>query len=153
MGKFKNNAERIRYLNQKEEEIADRQENNLVLDFDQAIKDENIKKIEIKLLGKTYFLPHKMPFNFSTFFLRNCYKKVKGEWTIIMEDDKVPVFLRLMFGDYFIKNIENSGDNRISLEFVMAKIVPQVMKAWGYDMEGSPERIKDTQKKNQTLDS
>lgn len=146
---FENNAERLAYLNDKENEIAKRQEKNLVLDFDEALKEENKKQIEVKLLGKIYFLPIKMPFNFSTFFLRNCYKKIKGEWVIAMDEDKVLPFIELMFGKKFIYQIEKAKDNRISLEFVMSNIVPKIMDKWGYSMNQSPEKIKELQKKMQ----
>lgn len=146
---FENNAERLAYLNDKENEIAKRQEKNLVLDFDEALKEENKKQIEVKLLGKTYFLPTKMPFNFSTFFLRNCYKKIKGEWFIAMDEDKVLPFIELMFGKKFIYQIEKAKDNRISLEFVMSNIVPKIMDKWGYSMNQSPEKIRELQKKMQ----
>ena len=132
-----NNADRIKFLNEKQEEITERQSNNLVLDFDQALKEENKQKIEIKLLGRTYFLPKKMPFNFSTFFLRNCYKKIKGQWTIIMDDDKIMPFIELMFGKKFIENLEKSRDNRISLMFVYQNIVPKILDEWGYHMDTS----------------
>jgi hypothetical protein len=137
--RFKNNAERMAYLNQKESEIAERQEKNLVLDFDKALEEETKSQIEIKLLGRSYFLPTEMPFNFSTFFLRNCYKKIKGQWTVLMPEDKVLPFIELMFGKKFINQIENSKDNRISLEFVMRNIVPKVMEQWGYKMNNSKE--------------
>ena len=132
-----NNADRIKFLNEKQEEITERQSNNLVLDFDQALKEENKQKIEIKLLGRTYFLPKKMPFNFSTFFLRNCYKKIKGQWTVVMDDDKIMPFIELMFGKKFIENLENSRDNRISMMFVYEKIVPKILDQWGYNMDTS----------------
>jgi len=134
---LKNNADRIKFLDEKQEEITERQSNNLVLDFDQALREENKQKIEIKLLGKTYFLPKKMPFNFSTFFLRFCYKKIKGQWTVIMDDDKIMPFIELMFGKRFIENLEKSRDNRISMMFVYEKIVPKILNEWGYHMDAS----------------
>jgi hypothetical protein len=136
---LKNNADRIKFLNKKQEEITERQSNNLVLDFDQALKEENKEKIEINLLGKTYFLPKKMPFNFSTFFLRSCYGKNKksGEWEVSMTDDKILPFIELMFGKRFIENLEKSRDNRISMMFVYEKIVPKILNEWGYHMDTS----------------
>lgn len=142
--KFQNNADRIKYLNEKQDEIAQNQEKNLVFDFDEALKEDNKQKIEIKLLGKTYYLPMKMPFSFSTFFLRHCYKQIRGEWTVAFEDKYMMPFIELMFGKKFLDDLEKARDNRISLMFVYEHIVPKVMKQWGYNVNPN------TQKKIQT---
>jgi hypothetical protein len=137
---FKNNAERIAYLEDKQKEITDRQENNLVFDFDDALKEDNKRKIEIKLLNKTYFLPIKMPFSFSTFFLRHCYRKINGKWTVAFEDKYLMPFLELMFGKKFLDDLERARDNRISMMFVYEKIVPKIMKEWGYDVNPDDQK-------------
>lgn len=144
---FKDNNDRIKYLTEKQEEISKRQENNLVLDFDQALKEANKKQIEIKLLGKTYFLPSEMPFNFSTFFLRHCYKKVKGQFLVMMPEDKMLEFLELMFGRRFIQSLENSNNSNVSMLFVFQNIVPKVLKQWGYDTDVDPKQFEEIQKK------
>lgn len=144
---FKDNIDRIKYLTEKQEEISTRQENNLVLDFDQALKEANKKQIEIKLLGKTYFLPSEMPFNFSTFFLRHCYKKVKGQFIVMMPEDKMLEFLELMFGRRFVQSLENSNNSNVSMLFVFQNIVPKVLKEWGYDTDVDPKQLEEIQKK------
>lgn len=150
---FKNNDDRIKYLTEKQNEISERQENNLVLDFDQAIKEANKKQIEIKLLDKTYFLPSEMPFNFSTFFLRHCYKKVKGQFVVMMPEDKMLEFLELMFGKRFIQSLENSNNCNVSMLFVFQNIVPTVLREWGYDTNVDPKQLEEIQKKMLIQDS
>lgn len=138
-GRFKNNAERIAYLNKKHEEIKTNQENDLVLDFDNALEEEKKKvgKIIINFMGKSFELPKKMPFNFSTFFLRNCYKKIKNEWVVIFPEDKVLEYLELMFGKVFIDTLNNAKNRDVSIDFVFKNIVPSIMKEWGYKIDTS----------------
>jgi hypothetical protein len=145
--KFKNNAERIEYLDKKHEEIKENQENNLVLDFDEAIEEEKNKagKIVIKMLGKVFELPKKMPFNFSTFFLRNCYKKIDGEFVVVFPENKILEYLELMFGSEFINTLNNEKYSDISIDFIFKNIVPDVMKVWGYKVD--TKRNKEIQKK------
>ena len=138
--KFKDNAERIQYLENKQAEIAQNQEDNLVFDFDEALKEDSKQKIEIRLLEKTYYLPQKMPFSFSTFFLRHCYRKINGKWTIAFEDKYLMPFLELMFGRKFLDDLERSRDNRISMMFVYEQIVPKIMKEWGYNVNPNDQK-------------
>jgi len=147
--RFKNNVERIEYLNKKHEEIKENQENNLVLDFDKALEEEKSKskKIQINFMNEVFLIPYKMPFNFSTFFLRHCYKKINGKWTIVMPEDKVLLYLELMFGKKFMSKLEEAKDPFISQQFVFENIVPKIMKTWGYDIDTDPEKIKEIQKK------
>lgn len=143
--KFANNQERLEYLNNKQNEIAQKQEDGLVIDFDRAIM-ENKKTIKVKFLNKIYHLPAEMPFNFSTFFLRNCVTKGKnGQMLINIPDDKVIEFIELMFGVDFVNAVENCKDNKISINLIMQIIAPPVLKEWGYDTKATPEMQKKTQ--------
>lgn len=139
--KFKNNEDRIKYLDEKHEEIKKNQEDDLVLDFDKALEEEKAKssKIIIKLMGCEFKLPKKMPFNFSTFFLRNCYKKIEGQWVIVMPEDKVLEYIELMFGKDFINKLEQKN-NDISIDFIFKNVVPGIMKQWGYDVDTSKNK-------------
>lgn len=132
-----NNEEKIDFLNKKTDEIGKAQENTLLVDFDQALEEEKEETLTIKILGEYYILPGKMPFNFSTFFLRNCYKKIKGKQQFVMEENQIVPFLELMFGKKFVKKLEETDDNRISTNFIFEKIVPKIMSAWGQDIDTS----------------
>lgn len=131
--RFKNNEDRIKYLNEKEQEMIKDQEAELFIDFDKAIQENKKKSIIVNFLNKNYYLPIKMPFNFSTFFLRNCLTKEKGVTLVDIPDDKVLEFIKLMFGEVFFKSLEDSKDSGISLSLVFDKLVPPILKQWGYD--------------------
>lgn len=135
--KFKNNNERIAYLNQKHEEILENQESSLLIDFDAALKEEEAKGYKIKVLEKYFYIPAAMPFNFSTFFLRHCYKRIKGKMVVTIPEDKMMDFLKLMFGNDFLICLENSNNRNLSIDFVYKKIIPVIMKSWGYNMDNS----------------
>jgi hypothetical protein len=148
MDKFDNNNDRIQYLNSKQEEIESNQVDTLVLDFDEALKEEEakIKKVKIVIAGKEYNIPSKMPFQFSTFFLRHCYKKVKGRWTITMQEDKVLPFLEKMLGKKFIMDFENSNNTALSIDFIFTKIVPKIMGTWGIDVNNAQSKFQNEKK-------
>jgi len=141
------NEKRLELLENKFEEIKERQESELTYDFDKAL-EEYVKKKErftVRFLGKIYELPQSVPFNFSTFFLRYCVKKVGGQQIVSIPDDKILQFIKLMFGQKFLVALETSNDVNVSIEFVNETIVPLVMKQWGYDIDN--ENVKDLQKK------
>jgi len=142
-----NNDERIKYLNEKHKEISDRQEKELYIDFDEALQDEQKKEeyITIKLLNKKYKIPSKMPFNFSTFFLRYCYKRVGKKYAVVMPEEKMQEFLELMLPKQLFIDIYKSKEQCISTEFIWGKIVPKIMSLWGYDI--NPEKAKELEKK------
>jgi len=145
--KNKINEERISQLNEKVEEIKERQESELTCDFDKAL-DEYVnsnKKFTVRFLGKIYELPNSMPFNFQTFFLRHCYKKIDGKMVIIMPDDKIFMFIKLMFGGKFLTALEQTNNVHVTLNFVNKVIIPRVMQEWGYDINNKD--VKELEKK------
>jgi hypothetical protein len=149
LNRFENNAERIAYLEDKHEEMKINKEKDLILDFDKALEEEknSSSKIKIKLIGKYYDLPRDIPFNFSTFLLRNCYKRVGGKTIMFIPDDKVFQFLELMFGKNFIMDIEKSKNRDISITFIFDNIVPEIMKQWGQQVDFKSQAAQGYQKK------
>jgi len=143
--KFKNNEERLAYLNTKQDEIAVRQEGELLIDFDKALEESKEEQIKVKFLNKYYQVPTSMPFNFSIFFLRNCYKKVNGKMTVVVPDEYLVKFITMMFGNDFMTALENTKDVRITMGIVFSKIVPAILDKWGYNVDTTK------QKKIQTL--
>ncbi len=129
------NQERINQLNEKVEEIKERQESELTYDFDEALKEyaASKNKLTIRFLGKIYELSSRMPFNFSTFFLRYCYKKIDGKMVVILPEDKVLRFIELMFGREFLTALERSNNVNVSLDFVTNNIIPNILNSWGYE--------------------
>jgi hypothetical protein len=147
MSKFKSNEERMEYLNNKQNEIALRQEGSLVIDFDKALEEAQEDSISVKFMGKHYLVPSSMPFNFSIFFLRNCYKKVNGKMVVAVPDEHLVKFITMMFGNEFMVALENAKDVRVTMSKVFSSIVPDILGAWGYDIDTG----KKDQKKIQTL--
>jgi len=144
---FQNNEERLKFLNEKCDEIKERQLEELEFDFDEALNEYSKEKsFKVKFANKIFTLPMSMPFNFSTFFLRYCYKKIDGKMIFTVPDEHFYKFLELMFGREFLTSLERS---RASINFVFETIVPKVMSKWGYDIDSS--KNKDIQKKMKML--
>lgn len=140
--RFENNTERLDYLNRKQEEIANRQEEELVLDFDEALREENKKKFKVKVNGISYDMPRDMPISFQTFLIRKCYKKIKGAWQLVLpEEDALYTFIDKMFGEKFLRDIERSKNRALSLSFLYNDIIPAVFKQWGLDLDTSTSNI------------
>lgn len=141
------NEERLKYLEEQHEKISTNQENKLLIDFDEAYKEElDDSYFEIKINNKIFQIPSEMPFNFNTFFLRHCLKKVKGKNIVIIPDDKIMTFYELMFGNELVEDLE-ANNNKYSSNFIMTKIVPVILKQWGLDTDASQEKIDELQKK------
>lgn len=140
--KFKDNNERLEYLNKKQTEIAENQEKELVLDFDEALREESKKTFKVKLNGISYDMPKDMPMSFSTYLVRKCYKKIKGEWHIVMPDqDNLYMFIEKMFGKKFMMDIERSNNKALSMTFVFNTIVPGVFAQWKVPLNTSNSNI------------
>lgn len=140
--RFKDNNERIRYLDQKQDEIAKRQGNELILDYDEALKEETKKDLKIKINNKYYNVPSTVPLSFSTYFLRNCYKRINGKETFVFNDQKqMMVIIDRIFGKSLIYDLEKSNNRNISLTFIFERIIPDVMKYWGISVDTKTSNI------------
>lgn len=145
--KFTNNEERENFLEEKFEEIQEIQEADLLVDFDQAIKEKAEKPLYIKFIGKTFEVPRKMPFKFATFFFRYCYKKEHGKIKIDVPEERLFQFMQLMFGNDFLTSIERNKKN-ISLELVFDVISVPILDKWGYGIDQKKKAMhNNTQKK------
>lgn len=143
--KFQNNEERGKYLDEKFEEIQEAQEADLLLDFDKAIEEKKENPYKIKFIGKYYDVPRQMPFNFATFFFRYCYKKINGKITIDVPEDKIFMFIQLMFGNEMIKALENNKQ-RVGIDMVFDKLALVILEKWGYGIK-SKKNNNSTEKK------
>ena len=130
--KVVSNEERVAFLNAKAEEICKREEDELVLDFDQALAEKAQKPIKVRFQGKVYNVPAQMPFNFAMFFFRNCYKKVGGNMQVQVPEEKLPQFVELMFGKEFLNTVENTD---VPMNFVFETIAQSIMAKWGYETQ------------------
>ena len=123
------NQERIAALNRAAQAESQAQAENLVVDFDNALKEWRGKNEphKVKFLGRTFDVPREKPFAYALFVSRHCIKKVDGKTMFIVDDDKVEEFYRLMFGDEFLEALLESN---VDYQFVMENIVPNILSLW-----------------------
>ena len=140
--KFKDNAERMQYLNDKQDEIAKMQEDELVLDYDEALKEEASKTLKIKMNGKVYEAPGKMPFSFSTLLIRKCFKKVNGKQLFSFDDySTMTEIIEKIFGKKFMHEVDKSVNKNISLEWLFRTVIPDIMGKWGMPIDTKDSNI------------
>lgn len=144
-----NNKEREELLDNKLNELSENQSENLVIDFDQAIKEEQEKIIQIIFDNKKWDLPHKMPFSFAMFFFRNCLKKQNNKTVVEIPDDLTLVFIEKMFGKKFYESLIESNIN-FSFDLLFKNLAFKILKSWGIDMD-SPEAQKKIQEMKKNL--
>lgn len=136
-----NNKEREKLLDNKLSELANEQSGNLVIDFDQAIEEEQKKVLEVIFDGITYKLSYKMPFSFAMFFFRNCFKQKDNKTVIEIPEDLTLNFIEKMFGKDFYNALMESNKS-FSFDLIFKNLAFKVLKAWGIDMDSE-----ETQKK------
>lgn len=126
------NEEKIAFLNAKTEELSSHQEEELVTDYDEALKEyqEENKPHKIKFKGKIFSIPSSMPFSFGLFYMRHCIKKRDGKTIFEIPDDKLSEFIEKMFGKEFLDTLDQSVD--IDVNFVVGILIPDIMDRWGY---------------------
>ncbi len=133
--KLTTNEDRIAFLNAKTEELSVQQEEELVADYDAALKEyqEKNKPHKVKFKGKVFDVPRSIPFAFSLFYMRNCIKKENGATIFFIPDDKQGEFLEKMFGPKFLAVLEESDD--VELNFIFSTLVADIMGKWGYNIK------------------
>ena len=136
-----NNKEKEEFLDQQLDNLANQQEQELLIDFDEIIEEEKAQGLKIKFNKKIYTIPSKMPFSFAMFFFRNCLKTVKGKTVIQIPDHITIEFIERMFGEVFLKDLEESKID-ISFQTLFEKFANKVLNNWGIDIESD-----ETQKK------
>ena len=131
------NDERIAYLNSKVEELSELQEQELVTDYDAALKEYKTKNVpyKVRFKGKIYEVPMTMPFSFSMFYMRYCIVKENGKTIFKIPDNLIGAFIEKMFGTSFLQALHENDD--IELNFILGTIVPDVFEKWGYGIKTS----------------
>ena len=131
----KKNEERIEFLDTAVEQLTSQQEEELVTDYDQALKEyqEKNRPYKIRFKGKVFEVPCSIPFPFSLFYMRNCIKRQNGKTIFTIPDDKQSEFVEKMFGKEFLSLLAQSDD--IELNFVFSVLVPDIMDKWGYNIK------------------
>jgi len=129
------NEERIAFLNSKAEEESDLQEQELVTDYDAALREYKTKNTphKVRFKGNIYEVPPTMPFSFSMFYMRYCIVKENGKTIFKIPDERVSDFIERMFGKRFLAALSKSDD--VDLNFIIGTIVPDVFEKWGYGIK------------------
>jgi len=122
--------DRVRFLNNAVQELADEQEAQLVSDFDQAEAEYRKEKppLHVRFRGQDFVLPGTMPFSFSMFFMRYCLKRQGDKLTMEVPDEMVPELIERMFGKAFLSLLEESD---VEMGFVLDRMVPDILAKWG----------------------
>lgn len=129
------NETRMAFLNAKTVEMAAEQEENLISDYDEALREWQEKNVpyKVRFKGRIFDVPRSIPFSFSLFYMRNCIQKVDGKTLFIIPDDKIAEFIERMFGEEFLSILNQSDD--VELAFVVQTLVPDIMDKWGYNVK------------------
>lgn len=134
VNKLSTNEEKIAFLNTKTEELSQHQEQELVVDYDEALEEYQAqnKPYKIKFKGTIFNIPRSMPFSFGLFYMRYCIKKRDGKTIFEIPDDKLSEFIEKMFGKEFLDILDQSKD--LELNFVVGRLIPDIMNNWGYSI-------------------
>jgi hypothetical protein len=135
-----NNEEKFNKLNEAHERIEKEKYEGLTFDFDKALEESKAENIKIKLFNKVFELPPKIPFSFSMFLFRYCFKIKNGRKNLVVPDDKISEFITKMFGKTFLRELEKS--DTITTEFIMQNVSISILNHWGMDMKKSIDTSK-----------
>ena len=133
--RLKKNAERLAFLDEKAEELAIAQEEDLVVDYDEALAEyqQKNKPRQIRFKGKVFEIPRAMPFTFALFYMRHCIKRKGGKIIFEIPEDKLGEFITKMFGKEFLEVLDQSDD--VDFDFVIGRLIPDIMSSWGYNIK------------------
>jgi hypothetical protein len=138
----KKNIERIAFLESKTEEMAKAQEAELIVDFDEALSEYQLKNTprKIRFKGRVFEIPRSMPFNFGLFYMRHCIKRREGKVFFEVPDELLGEFITKMFGKSFLEVLDQSDD--VDMNFVFEHLVPEIMEGWGYNIKSGKASTK-----------
>lgn len=125
------NIAKLELLDQRLEDEKREQEERLLIDFDEVVKEHKSKPFTIRFQEKFYEIPASMPFNFSMFFFRYCLKRKNGKQVIDIPEDKVDRFIELMLGRQFLNSLERS-EEAFEFEMIMDRLATPILEKWGY---------------------
>ena len=131
-----------------------RQERDLVIDFDQAVEAQKDKAIKIKYKGKTYTVPGETPQWYMNLILRKLHESRQIDFSSMTEeqiierlevsDNEHDDIFRRLFGDEFVNSYLN--DNMVSKAMLTDKLLNPILEKWGW------MPVQDTSEKKTNLD-
>lgn len=141
-------------LNDALESELQRQEQELVIDFDQAVEAQKAKAIKIKYNGTTYTVPAETPQWYMNLILRKVHETRKLDFSQLTEEEIIErlevsdnehddIFRRL-FGDDFVDAY--LSDNMVSKKMLTDKLLNPILEKWGW------KPVEDTTEKKTSYD-
>lgn len=132
-----------------------KQETELIIDFDKAVEAQKEKAIKIKYKGKTYTVPGETPQWYMNIVLRKLHEARSLNWEELTEEqiiDRLEVtdeqhddIFRRLFGNEFVETYLN--DNMVSKMMLTDELLNPILEKWGWIA------VQDTtEKKNQKKD-
>lgn len=113
-------------LHEEAENWKQRQQEELIIDFDQAVAEEKAKAIKVKFEGQTYELPKSTPAWLPLFI--NKHADESG----VVSDEKNLEMIAALLGKEFAAKVADDKNNFVSFELVNQKILKPVMDEWGF---------------------
>lgn len=120
--------EKKRILEDETEKLKQKERENLIIDFDEALEEENADSIVVKFRGDEYEMPPNAPAWLPLFI----NKHMNGSG--VVEDKHNLELIARLLGDEFANKIIESG-NDVSFEAVNNRILQPVMEHWGLSVQ------------------
>ena len=127
-------------LNDALESERKRQEQELVIDFDQAVEAQKAKAIKIKYKGKTYTVPGETPQWYMNLILRKVDETKNLDFSQMTDEeiiDRLEVsdrqhddIFRRLFGDEFVDAY--LSDNMVSKKMLTEELLNPILEKWGW---------------------
>ncbi len=111
-------------LHEEAEKYRKEQQESLIIDFDEAVREEQSKAVKIKFQGKLYELPKSAPAWLPLFVNRHAKNGV-------LNDEQNLKLIEGLLGKEFSDKIVDEQNNFVSFELVNDKILTPVMEMWG----------------------
>lgn len=136
----KTEHERRQELNQALELVKSKQQDDLVIDFDQAVEEYRQKNspIKIKFGGRYYEAPRDAPADVMMFIIRN----TEGG---AMSDEDLHRFMGMVLGQEFLDALAKSN---VPLKLVGDKVTTRIFEEW--NIGGQKGYVEETEKKPKT---
>ena len=109
----------------------------LVIDFDEAIREQKAQPIQVRFQGELYDLPSQAPAWLPLFINRHANDK-----GVVGDKHNLEMIERLLGKEFAAKILD--GDNFISFELVNTAILEPVMEHWGLAIEDASGKGKPT---------
>lgn len=124
-------------LEEEAEKWKQKQQDDLIIDFDQAVAEQKANAIKVRFEGRTFQLPRSTPAWLPLFI--NKHADADG----VVSDEKNLEMIEGLLGKEFAEKVADDKNNFISFELVNEQILKPVMEEWGFtDFEDTTDKKK-----------